>query len=488
MADKMIGMYVHQHWAYNHPYAARTWSVDDWRGYLEGLKRLGFNTVLIWPVLETMPDPLTPSDRENLDKIAQVIEIAHTQFEMKALITISPNAAAKDEEAAKYTFQERPFFYTDRRVDVQDATALGELIKWRAELFRPLKDMDGVLIIDSDPGGYPGSTNIDFAYLLNAHRKMFDTLRPGVELYYWIHVGWESYCRYYETGHFEMAERAEIEDAIRLLARQNPEPWGLASGWGPDVADPLGMSDRVMSYRYGAIEGEPTFPMTNYGGMTAYESGKTMGARGTMGNSQTHCLQLPNTFAFSRGAQGLPIEEADYAAFADELIPGQGQTIVDGWKALISEDEATMRAAAEGLTALLEKPLEAGPLEGLLFGDPERFVRDLIMQLELRAALEAFHAAVFAEPGDAGATKATLGAFVEAADAWQRQHGYKNMWRWEKMEQALARLDSEVVNEALGRKDYKGEGRTPFEQVQEGYYLVETYTPHLIEAMRKAAE
>ena len=64
-APKMVGMYVHQHWPYHHPYAARTWTVDDWTGYADGLHRLGFNTIMIWPVLETMPEPLTPSDRAN---------------------------------------------------------------------------------------------------------------------------------------------------------------------------------------------------------------------------------------------------------------------------------------------------------------------------------------------------------------------------------------------------------------------------------------
>ena len=57
--EKIIGMYVHQHWPYNHPYSARTWTVDDWDGYADGLKQLGFNTIKIWPVLETMPKPLT---------------------------------------------------------------------------------------------------------------------------------------------------------------------------------------------------------------------------------------------------------------------------------------------------------------------------------------------------------------------------------------------------------------------------------------------
>ena len=49
---------------------------------------------------------------------------------------------------------------------------------------------------------------------------------------------------------------------------------------------------------------------------------------GVMGNAQTHCVQLPNTFAFARGATGKPVTEADYVAFADDLIVGQGQTIV----------------------------------------------------------------------------------------------------------------------------------------------------------------
>ena len=66
-AQKIIGMYIHQHWPYNHPYAARTWTVQDYRGYATGLKQLGFNTLMIWPILETMPDPLTPSDESNLE-------------------------------------------------------------------------------------------------------------------------------------------------------------------------------------------------------------------------------------------------------------------------------------------------------------------------------------------------------------------------------------------------------------------------------------
>src|SRR5882724_3079577 len=55
----MIGMYIFEMWPYNYPYSARTWTIDDWRGYVGGLQKLGYNTILIHPLVEIMPQPLT---------------------------------------------------------------------------------------------------------------------------------------------------------------------------------------------------------------------------------------------------------------------------------------------------------------------------------------------------------------------------------------------------------------------------------------------
>jgi len=483
--QKIIGMYVHQHWGYNHPYAARTWTLEDWEGYLEGLYLLGYNTVLIWPVLETMPNPLTESDKANIEKIARVIDIAHTRFNMAVYLTISPNAAAKSEEAGKYTFQERPFFYCDYRVDPGDAGALGDLIRWREQLFRPLAAMDGLIIIDSDPGGYPGSTHVEFVYLLNAHRKMLDRLRKGIELVYWIHVGWEAYCRFYATAEFAMGPDEEIEETIRLLAHQNPEPWGLTGG-RPNIPMSMGYGDRTFAFLYGAIEGEPSFPMTIFGTDTAYQAGKNAAPRGGMGNSQTHCLQLPNTFAFVRGAKGLPLTEGDYVRFAEDLLPGRGKTVVEGWSALASANPEAMDSAAQELEKLHHLPLTTGPLRGLLFGDPARFVRDLVEQLRANAALERFHAAVFAESQDTFETRKKFRDFIEAIALWQERHGYKNNWVWPRMEEVLLKLDPIRFEKIFAQRNYRGEGATPFEQVQNGYRNVESFTPDLIQAMRES--
>jgi len=484
----IVGVYVHQHWSYNHPYAARTWTMDDWTGYLDGLKKIGFNSVLIWPVLETMPNPLTPSDTENLKKIAQVIELAHNELDMRVFIALCPNVVARDEEASKYTFQERPFFYTDKRINPADAEAMGKMIAWRQQLFEPIAQTDGVLIIDSDPGGYPGSNNLEFAYLLDAHRTMFNKLNPEIELYYWIHAGWEAYCRFYATAEFAMGELPEIHEAIRYIAKANPEPWGLASGRGPHVADELGMSGRVLSYQYGAIEGEPSFPMTNFGTERAYLVGKDMGARGTLGNSQTHCIQLPNAFLFARGANQMPPpERVDYVEFANRLLPRHGDSIVSAWEAINLVDPEKIAAATGALKPLQDQTLETGDLEGLLFGDPQRFVSDLIMMLDTRATFEAFRAAVLADAGKKE-VGTRLMAFVDAATIWQKTHDFKNKWYWPRMEEALLRLDADEYQDFYTAQWWKGKGDTPFEQVQDGFAQVETFTPRLLAAMREDAQ
>ena len=97
--------------------------------------------------LETMPSPLTPSDRANLKKIAQVIDVLHGEYKMRVWISLAPNVAANDQVAATYPFEKRHFFYCDRRVNPTDPVALREMIEWRAELLRPLAKVDGVAII-----------------------------------------------------------------------------------------------------------------------------------------------------------------------------------------------------------------------------------------------------------------------------------------------------------------------------------------------------
>ncbi len=476
--DKLIGMYVHQHWPYRHPYAARTWTYDDWHGYLDGLHRLGFNLVLIWPVHETMPDPPTPSDRANLDKIRRVIDAAHNDFQMKVWIAQCPNVAAIDAAAAKVPFEKRHFFYCDRRVNPADAKDVNAMMAQFERVFAPLAQADGVMIIDSDPGSYPNSSNAEFIELLMRYRRMFDKLRPGrIEMLYWLWAGWPAYGRWYAGQDFAWGSDVEFTEVLTALKRRNPEPWGLARGL--ELAQKLGLESKVINLNYGAIEGEPSFPMTNFGGRDAYNAGHNMGPRGTLGNAQTHCVQLPNTFAFARGARGLPLGEKDYVQFANDLIAGRGELIFSAWQALGGSDSRRMRQVAGELLPSVKEKLESGPLRGLLFGDPNRFMKDLYLMLRTRAALVDF---LYASQQNCPVV-GPYAEFVAWIERWQLIHGFEGAWGWPDLQAALNKLHSPSLKAFFSETV---QADTPWSRIQAEYYAAETQTTRLLRAMKQA--
>ena len=482
---RMVGMYVHQHWPYRRPYAARTWTIEDWRGYADAMKQLGFNTFLVWPMLETMPEPLTSSDRASLIKMGKVIEMLHKEFGMRVYICLCPNIIADSKEAAKLRFTKRHYYYCDVMINPGDPVALEHLIWWREQLMGYLKNVDGVAIIDSDPGGYVGSTNSEFVHLLGEHRKMLDRLRPGIELIYWMHAGWRGWSRFYETGKMILGTPEEQLDTLTQLKQLNPEPWGLANGL--PYAEKLGIAEKVISFNYGRIEAEPSFPLTNFTGENSYQGGQGGTPRGLMGNAQTHCIQLPNTFAFVRGATGKSLTEADFVQFAENLIPGQGKRIVQAWQTLPGTDFQKMLSLADTLDALPNEKLEPGRLKGLLFGSPRRFVGDLSKMLRYRAALEEFSVAI--ESGKE--VKKPFRKLLKAATVWQQQHGYENFWYDPKLHQALRKLNSPAINSVLDisyevKEPFDSGIHTPAEQLKANFHKIETYTPQLLAAMKTA--
>jgi len=209
-----------------------------------------------------------------------------------------------------------------------------------------------------------------------------------------------------------------------------------------------------------------------------------------MGNAQTHCVQLPNIFAFARGAAGKPVTEADYVEFANNLISGKGREIVDAWKALSGNDASLMRAQALIIRKAATQKLVPGRLSGLLFGDPARFMNDIVMQLELKASYQDFLQA----SRDGGNVKPALALFISRAEVWQKQHGYQNRWSWPGLYEALDKLDSPEINSILsvrlrpapspeGGLELTGNG-TLASFLHDG----ETFTTTLLSAMGKAVE
>jgi hypothetical protein len=436
-----LGMYVHTHWGYRHPYAARTWSFDDWRGYASGLAALGYDTLLIWPSTDVMPDPLTPSDAAHLEKMARVIDMLHDDFGMTVLLTASPNVIG-NEHGGEYTFENRPFFTCEHLCNPADPAEMALLFARRKAHFGLLARADGLAVIDADPGGYIGSGRADFPKLLLGYLDLLRELNPAMHLYYWMWFGWEMNNRHAAawTGP-DLPEGFEwtvpLLDFIALispedyavtldalLAQPNPN-WRLLSCFPEHQAaiEARGLQDRTLFYPYGVMEGEPTFPLTNWyperlaSIFTRYDPAR-MGL-GAMGNGQTHAVQLPHTYAFAHFARGGTLATLDLRGFAEGVLPGRGAAVAEGWEAIGGDDPARMHAAAADLDALPDAPAD-GPYRGLLFGDPARFRRDLVMQLRFRADTLTLAVAV----RDGADPRPALRALAASWGDWWRQTGY----------------------------------------------------------------
>jgi hypothetical protein len=501
-APRVIGMYVHEGWPYNRPYAARTWTVNDWRGYADGLSKLGFNTIIIWPALEIMLDPLLPSDRSHLETTAQVVDMLRRDFGLRVYITLCPNVVSYPKVAKRYNFDDRPLFASITLSDPGNEVALREMMRRQEDLLRPLAKMDGLVLIDSDPGGYPGSTNAAFANMLREYRTMLDRLRPHIELVYWMHMGWQAFSRYESSGVFHWGDPAEAEDLLGRLKKLQLDPWRVTihtynsppNGTDLALAEKMGLASSALTFNYGALEAEPSFPLTNFGGDSAFQAGKRSAPGGVVGNAQTHCMQLPNTFAFARGAQNKDLPaHGDYIQFANDLIPKHGAVIVAGWQALAGFDPGAMRAAAASLAALDASQLPAGPLGGLLFGSSRRFVADLVFELKLKAAMEDFIAATAANVE----IKKNFLVFVEIAREYQRRTGYQCVWGWPRLDKALKSLGSPKIDAILAEGDFVKDilanrgndypGTAYHNRYSDGLMQLETSTPRLIAAMHEAA-
>lgn len=430
--DGRLGMYVHMHWGYSHPYSARTWSLEDWRGYAHGLKSLGYSLMMIWPIADTVPLPMTPSDEAFLGKIHAVIDMLHQELDFYVVVCLSPNTIG-NEHAAEYAFETRPFFKTDVRLNPGDPDEMDELFKRRRAVLEYLGNADAIAVIDSDPGGYPSSTNEEFADLLCRYMRLFSEFNPGGKLYYWMWIGWEAYNKFWrsieETGQsIDLAcSRADCEDvAVRLMESPHAN-WGLFSCFDvhQEIVERLNLCDRTMFFPYGTVEAEPSFPLTNFfpddvrNSLARYKPDKMN--QGVMANAQTHLVQLPHTYLFAHYAQGGSLEDCDIDSFAGGLIPELGALISRAWISMWpGDDPSKMREIAASLAGRADENFSSGRYSSLLLGGAGRFVRDLSLQLEFRAAAVDF---VNCVRSDADVIH-VIGPLCSAWEAWQQRTGF----------------------------------------------------------------
>ena len=434
MAERLLGMYVHMHWGYNHPYAARTWTLDDWEHYFSGLKALGYNLVQIWQMIDTMPIPLTESDRQHLYKIRKVITLAH-KLGMTVYIGASANTIGS-EKAGDFKFENRPYFECERKLNPADAGEMAQLYNVRKQLIEPLSEADGFWIIDSDPGGYKGSTPKDFAQIFLLHRKLLDELRPGIKLLYWVWDGWRDPVPYDPNWSKNPQDCWRV--ALKEIAQINPEPWGILACWKGhfSVIDELGLTERVLYFPYATIEDEPSFPWTYYDPDRIERAFSEISLEkfpvGAMGNAQSHCLQLPHTYLFKHFANGGIKSQIDLRKFAEIIAPGCGILLSKAWETFAGDDLMRMGTISAGLAAISsESKIRRGALAGLCFGDMHRLITDLRMEIQLKIEILRLKKAIETGsdiPGETGVLPALFKNMLVKLTQWHDCHGYNDRY------------------------------------------------------------
>lgn len=455
-----LGMYVHTHWGYNRPYAARAWTIEDWHGYLQGLSRMGFDIIKFWPQIDSMPSEPTASDRVYLQDMGKMIDMAHAEFGMKVIVVATGNCMGND-EAGEYEFQSRPYFGCEKKVNPSDKAEVAQLLKARRNHLSYLANADAITIIDSDPGGFIDSTNEEFADLCTAQTKVFRELNPKGEFIYWMLMGWENYNRFWKAQRDDPNATADMWDfrggfdfkvTLEFMKERIPEPWSVFA-WLPEhekAIEATGLRHKAMYYPYGIIEGEPVFPLTLCNGVANGVPSPECRPYplGQMGNAQTHCLQLPHTYWFAHLAQGGTMVNSSLAGFAEKLLPGLGELIANGWRAIESADCGWQIKLAKDLRDKAGGKHQLGELSGLLFGDADRFLIDLAMNLELRAALTDMVAAIDLKCR----IKDRLEVVWERLSAYQQRLGFVDAYSgflFERFNKQLKKLEDPALTKVL---------------------------------------
>lgn len=441
----MLGIYMQGLRSFHRPYATRRWTLEDWTHYLSGLNSLGYDEVLCCVMFDTMPANLTASDSAFLAMIGQVIDLAHNQYGMKFMVGGSANGIGND-KAAGSTYELRNDVECGSLVNPRDPAAVSGFLEARRRMLAPLRNADALVMIDSDGGGYAGTTDEDFVALMAAQLRIFRELNPRGEMILWMWCGWENFSRRMECEARAKPgepvpepawDSREHDRILSLMKDRIEEPWSLCACWDMhrESAERMALGHKLKFYPFNLLgdpDGGP--PLTRYAPRAMAEGFRKFSPaaypRGIMGNNWSPPLALPQTYLFAHFARGGTEATADLEGFAGDVLPGAGAVVARAWRAIGGADPAEQRACAEAVRREADKPQRTGRSSGLLLGDAARFLADLAANLEIYAAL-----ADLASANSAGRDlKPALRVFLRHMRPFQERLGDVGFTGWKSYE------------------------------------------------------
>jgi hypothetical protein len=428
------GMYAHQHWQFAHPYALRSWSLDDWKRYVDLLAYLHVNLFQIWSMVGLLPHPLSAADRAYLEKLRAVVSYAQDARGMEVWIgDCANNIAATD---GGTPIETREYFAVESRMDPGDPGQFARVMESREDLYSIVNNANGYWIIDGDPGGWPGSPVSEFVDIMVGNRRLIDRCNAhgaDARFVYWMHWGWSNWGWPEDNPRAPSAVwRASLED----MGQRLPEPWWLAPNIQHlEMVGELGLLGKSVFFPYGVLEYEPGPPLTHLHHARLKEMVDVAlahpGLAGVMGQCQTPLVQLPNIFFFMRALwdaerrqDTVDTSVRDLAAL---LYPASADLLGQAWANLGGEATDDGLNVADALDAALTSnglgPV--GPLGRLIVPDATLVAQDLVHLLRIRGYAERFRVRLDAD--DYRAAREDLASYARTVLAWQARHGYHAM-------------------------------------------------------------
>ena len=428
---KHVGFYLHAGWVYRHPFAVRSWTPADYAGMFQVLKGFGYDRVMMWPVVEAIPMPLSDADRTSLVAFRDTIDAAR-KAGLEAWFVQTPNLSTNPSVGVK-PWRDRPFPAGAKTIRLDDEAKAGPWLAHRASMMAILNNADAYVTIDGDPGGYAGADPMDWVKVFRADQATIaahGTHPDRQRVIPWLWCGWGT------KGVWVEPIRPFLDAELAALKKGLPGEWellpgrshrvGWANGRLPVQATAAaGLLNRSTIFCYEAIEFEPSIPQAKLQfdliRANLAEEGPSAGTvRGVFGNAQQPVMVLPNIWFFAQAARNPAYRSASDEQILRDLataLGGPAELLVPAWQCMTLPLD---RLPAD-LPAGLRRAKLASPLAAHLPGGPARYLDILAAQVESQRRILV---ATSQPPADGADAAARMTEALAAVVQWWDQHGY----------------------------------------------------------------
>ena len=154
-------------------------------------RHLGFDRVMNWPMLESIPAPLSEEDAAALREYRHTIDDAHAaglKFWLAQTPNLTPPASIADRP-----WKRRNPYPVWRQVRLDDAADAAAYFAHRKAMMAIVNQADAYVTIDGDPGGYAGAKPDDWLSVFLADRAAIDACgaHPQTQqVIPWVWCGW----------------------------------------------------------------------------------------------------------------------------------------------------------------------------------------------------------------------------------------------------------------------------------------------------------